>query len=87
MKKFPARFRNLGSFIAGILVGLSLGVMVFALMDVFPDDWETLPVFCAFVILALGITLQIVATYRPRPRRRTDPAIGAVPLVASKHER
>jgi len=89
MKKFRAKFRNVGSFIAGILVGLSLGIMVFAMTDAFPDGWQTLPVFGASIIVALGIALQIVATYRPRPRRRTDPAHGALPtpLVALTHER
>ena len=89
MKRSRAAFRNVGSFIAGILVGLSLGVAAFAMMDVFPDEWQTLPVFGAFIILALGIALQIVATYRPRPRRRTDLALGALPtpLVALNHER
>jgi hypothetical protein len=56
--------------------------MVFAMMDAFPDEWQTLPVFGASIILALGITLQIVATStnRPRPRRRTDPALHVLPI-------
>ena len=91
MKKLRGKFRNAGSFIAGILVGLSLGIMVFAMTDAFPDGWQTLPVFGASIILALGITLQIVATStnRPGPRRRTDPAHVALPtlLVALNHER
>lgn len=89
MKRFPAKLRNVGSFTAGILVGLSLGVAAFAMMDVFPAEWQTLPIFGAFIILALGIALQIAATYRPRPRRRTDPALGALPtpLAALNHER
>jgi len=91
MKRLPAKLRNVGSFIAGTLVGLSIAVMVFAMMDAFPDEWQTLPVFGASIILALGITLQIVATStnRPGPRRRTDPAHGALPtlLVALNHER
>ena len=73
MKKFPANFRNVGSFIAGSLVGLSLGVMVFAMMDAFPDEWQTLPLFGASIILAVGIALQIVATNMPRPRRGASP--------------
>ena len=73
MKKFRAKFRNVGSFIAGILVGLSLGIMVFAMTDAFPDGWQTLPVFGASIIVALGIALQIVATYRPRPPPQDGP--------------
>ena len=62
MKKFLATLRSVSSFIAGILVGLSLWIMVFAIIDAFPDEWQTLPVFGASIILVLGITLQIVAT-------------------------
>ena len=80
MKKFPANFRNVGSFIAGSLVGLSLGVMVFAMMDAFPDEWQTLPLFGASIILAVGIALQIVATNMPRPRRAPALKLGALPV-------
>jgi cytochrome c biogenesis protein CcdA len=82
MKKFPAILRNVSSFIAGILVGLSLWIMVFALMDAFPDEWQTLPVFGASIILVLGIALQIVATSTTRPpsHRRTDPELPILPI-------
>ena len=82
MKKFLATLRNVSSFIAGILVGLSLWIMVFALMDAFPDEWQTLPVFGASIILVLGITLQIVTTSTDRTpsRRSRDPALPVLPV-------
>ena len=82
MKKFLATLRNVSSFIAGILVGLSLWIMVFAMIDAFPDEWQTLPVFGASIILVLGITLQIVATSTNRTpsRRRRDPALPILPV-------
>ena len=89
MTRLPEKLRNVGSFIAGTLVGLSLWVTIFVILDAFPDGWQTLPLFGAPIILALGIALQVVATYRPRPRRRTDPAHGALPtlLLALNRER
>jgi predicted lipid-binding transport protein (Tim44 family) len=82
MKKSSATFRDVGRFIAGLLVGLSIGILVFAMMDEFTGAWQTLLVFGAPIILALAITLEIVATYtnKPRPRRRTDPALHVLPI-------
>ena len=57
-----ARSREGGSFIAGILIGLSIMVPVFALMGAHPTDWQTFLVFGAPIVLALGITLQAVIT-------------------------
>jgi uncharacterized membrane protein (UPF0136 family) len=63
MTKFLATFRDASSFIAGLLVGLSIAVAAFAMMD---GDWQALSVFGAPIILALGIALQVIATYKPR---------------------
>jgi uncharacterized membrane protein len=82
MMKSSATFRDVASLIAGGLVGVSIGVLVLAMMDEFTGAWQTLLVFGAPVILALGITLQIVATHpnKPRLRRTTDPALHVLPI-------
>lgn len=69
MKTYLARFREAGSFIAGVLIGLSILAPVFAMMVV---DSSALWVFGALIILALGLALQVVATTKPRHRRTTD---------------
>jgi uncharacterized membrane protein YczE len=70
MTKSLANFRDLGSFIAGLLVGLSIVVPVFAMIDSDPGDWQVLWFLVAPIILALGITLQVLANNKPWPRRR-----------------
>jgi hypothetical protein len=64
MKKALGRFRDAGSFIAGILVGLSIVVPVIALTGANTTALQTFLVFGAPIILALGITLQAVLTAR-----------------------
>ena len=64
MKKALGRFRDAGSFIAGILIGLSIVVPVIALTGANTTTWQTFLVFGAPIILALGITLQAVLTAR-----------------------
>jgi hypothetical protein len=64
MKKTLGRFRDAGSFIAGILVGLSIVVPVIALTGANTTALQTFLVFGAPIILALGITLQAVLTAR-----------------------
>lgn len=62
MKRALRRFRDAGSFIAGILVGLSIVAPVIALTGANTTAWQTFLVFGAPIILALGITLQAVLT-------------------------
>ena len=64
MKKALARFRDAGSFIAGILVGLSVVAPVIALTGTNTAAWEAFLVFGALIVLVLGITLQAVITTR-----------------------
>ena len=73
MMKSSAIFRDVTSFGAGGLVGLSIGVLVLAMMDEFTGGRQTLLVFGALAILALGVALQIAATHtnKLRPRRTT----------------
>ena len=66
MKNSIANVREAGSFIAGLVIGLSILVPVFAMMVVDPSDWQMLWVFGAPIILALGLALQVVATAKPR---------------------
>jgi hypothetical protein len=64
MKKVLARFRDAGSFLAGILVGLSIVIPVIALTGANTTAWQAFLVFGAPIVLALGITLQAVLTAR-----------------------
>ena len=66
MKKPLARFRGVGSFIAGFLIGLSIIVGVYATIVVNPSAWQMLWIFGAPIILAAGLTLQIVLTTKDR---------------------
>ena len=75
-----ARFRQAGSFIAGLFIGLSIVIPVFATMVANPGDWQTFLVFGAPMILALGITLEVVITAKPRRRRTIDWKLRASPI-------
>jgi formate/nitrite transporter FocA (FNT family) len=72
MNNSVARFREAGSFIAGLLIGLSIVFAVFATTVADPSDWQMLWVLCAAIIFALGLALQVVATIKPRQRCTTD---------------
>jgi uncharacterized membrane protein len=71
-----ANFRDAGSFLAGIFIGLSIMVPVFAAMVVNLTNWETFLLFGAPILLALGITLQAVITAKARHRRAISMALG-----------
>jgi hypothetical protein len=64
MKKALRGFRDTGSFLAGILVGLSIVVPVIALTGANTTAWQAFLVLAAPIVLALGITLQAVLTAR-----------------------
>jgi multisubunit Na+/H+ antiporter MnhB subunit len=78
MKNPLAIFREAGGFIAGLLIGLSIVVFVFAMMVVDPSDRQAMwGAFGAPMILAVGLTLQVVVTTTARRRRTVsadDPA-------------
>ena len=80
MRNSLTMFREASSFIAGLLIGLSIVVLVFAMTVTSPGDWQALWVFGAPVILALGLTLQVVANTKRRHRRTTPPEFGALPI-------
>ena len=64
MKKALGIFRDAGSFIAGVLIGLSIVVPVIALTGANTTAWQAFLVLGAPIVLALGITLQAVLTAR-----------------------
>ena len=80
MKSPLARFRQAGSFIAGLLIGVSIMMPMFAMMLTNPDDWQMVWVFGTLVVLALGLKLQAVITIKPRHRRTMAPALGVLPV-------
>jgi cytochrome c biogenesis protein CcdA len=80
MKNSLAMLREASSFIAGLLIGLSIVVLVLAMTVANPGNWQALCVFGAPVILALGLTLQVVANTKPSRERRTQPKFVALPI-------
>jgi len=52
------------------LIGLSIVVVVFAMIVASPSDSQTLWIFGGMILLAFGITLQVVVMTEPRPVRR-----------------
>jgi len=78
MKNAFAKCREAGSFIAGVLIGVSILVPVIVMTVSDHNGWQTLEVFGALVILALGLALQVVVTARPRRPHATEPEVGAL---------
>jgi hypothetical protein len=75
MRISTARFREAGSFIAGILIGLSIMVLVFALAGDL-TDWQMWLLSGAPIILALGITLHVIMIAKARHLRTINIAPG-----------
>jgi hypothetical protein len=72
MKNSMARLRGTSSFVAGLLIGLSIVAAGFAMMAANSGEWKAMWLFGAPVILALGLTLQVVVTTKPRGQRTID---------------
>jgi hypothetical protein len=72
----PTNLRDVGSFLAGVLIGVSLMVPIFALIVVNLSHWQAFLLFGAPIILALGITLQAVITAKARHQRAISMALG-----------
>jgi hypothetical protein len=90
MKNTLAIVQEAGSFIAGLLIGLSIVIFVFAMMVVDPGDWQAFwGGFGAPIILAVGLALQVVVTTTARRGRTTAPELGALPIgfIELSHER
>jgi hypothetical protein len=77
MKNPLARFPDAGSFVAGLVIGVSILLPVFAIAVVEPGAWQALWILGALTILVLGFSLQAVVTARPRSRQHhdLDPAV------------
>jgi hypothetical protein len=78
MKNSTTALQEAGSFIAGLLIGLAIAVPVSAMLIAEPDGWQILWVFYAVIILALGLTLQVLVTIKPA--RATGPGLIALPV-------
>ena len=80
MKNPMARFRQAGSFIAGLLIGVSIMIPMFAMMVTDPGDWQMAWFFGALIVLALGLELQAVITIKPRHRRTIAAKLEVLPV-------
>lgn len=80
MKNPVARFWQAGSFIAGLLIGISIMIPMFAMMLTNPGDWQMVWVLGAFIVLAVGLKLQALITVKPRHRRTIAPELGVLPV-------
>ena len=68
MKTYTAGFREAGSLIAGALIGVSMVIIVFAMMASETSHLQIILVFGSPAVLALGFVLQMIVTPR-RPGR------------------
>jgi peptidoglycan/LPS O-acetylase OafA/YrhL len=69
-----------GSFIAGLLIGISIMIPMFAMMLTNPGDWQMVWVLGALIVLAVGLKLQALNTIKPRQRRTLAPERGVLPV-------
>ena len=88
MKNTLAKCREAGSFIAGVLIAVSIVVPVIVTVSDH-NGWQTLELFGALVVLAFGLALQVIVTAKPRHTRATEPGPGALPagFMELGHER
>ena len=73
MKNPLARFRQAGSFTAGLLIGVSIMIPMFAMLVTNLGDWQMAWILGALIVLALGLKLQAFLTRKPRHRRKIVP--------------
>jgi hypothetical protein len=66
------RIRPSGSFVAGLLIGLSIALATFAMTDPDSSAWRTLLIFGAPLILVLGFTLQVLVTSKASTRAHDE---------------
>jgi len=89
--KTLATLREAGSLVAGLLIGLSIVVPMFALTVADFGDREVVWMIITLFVLALGLILQAVLTTKPQPRQRRpnepDPAAAHLIFMELSHER
>jgi len=87
--KTLATLREAGSLVAGLLIGLSIVVPMFALTVADFGDREVVWMIITLFVLALGLILQAVLTTKPRQRRPNEPDPAAAHLIFMElsHER
>ena len=80
MKNPLARFRQAGSFTAGLLIGVSIMIPMFAMLVTNLGDWQMAWILGALIVLALGLKLQALLTGKPRHRRKITPDLAVLPV-------
>jgi hypothetical protein len=76
MKTFTAGFREVGSLIAGALIGLSMVIIVLTMTAAEASHSQIFLAVGSSIVFAVGFVLQIVMTAAPR---HPAPLIAAVP--------
>jgi formate/nitrite transporter FocA (FNT family) len=66
VKQSLLNFPHTGSFVAGLLIGLSIVVPVVTTMGTNAADWLTYLVLAAPAIFVLGLTFQVIITSAAR---------------------
>jgi multisubunit Na+/H+ antiporter MnhB subunit len=74
MKTFKAGFRQVGSLIAGVLIGLSMVIIacMFTMTAAESSHSQILLALGASIVFAVGVMLQIVMTAAPRQPTPSD---------------
>ena len=80
MKNPLAGFWQAGSFIAGLVIGISIMIPMFAMMLTNPGDWQMIWLLGALIVFAIGLKLQALITIKPRYRRTMAPELGVLPV-------
>ncbi|HEV8552105.1 MAG TPA: hypothetical protein VGR65_01795 [Casimicrobiaceae bacterium] len=80
MKNPLARSWQAGSFIAGLLIGISIMIPMFAMLLTNPGDWQMVWVLGALIVLAFGLKLQALNTIKLRHPRTIAPELGVLPV-------
>jgi hypothetical protein len=68
MTNLLARFQQAGSFIAGLLIGISIMIPMVAMMVTNLGDWEMHWLLGALIVLVVGLKLQFALIKPSRPR-------------------
>ena len=84
-----ARLRQSGSLVAGLLIGISIVAVTFAVTDAVSAAWQAFLFFAAPAVFVLGIAFQVMAAAEPRRRlatsaERTDFPHELVPLIVAR---